>query len=148
MHAVPDGAKPSAGQALLTPSQFSATSQVPLAARHEVPEAFTPSAGQLPAPSQFSASSQAWPTLAARHSTEVGSLLGLHAPLRQVSGFEHTVSLGSPHPVPSAVNTSAGQAELTPSHCSSSSQSPASGRHTVPAAFTQSAGQVGLVPSH
>src|SRR4030095_2841663 len=122
MHAVPDGANPSAGQALLTPSQFSATSQVPLAARHEVPEAFTPSAGQLPAPSQFSASSQAWPTLAARHSTEGGS----------VSGFEHTGSLGSPHPVPSAVNTSAGQAELTPSHCSSSSQSPASGRHTVP----------------
>jgi hypothetical protein len=137
-----------AGQSKLAPSQVSATSQSPTAGRQIVPESAGASAGQLPAPSQFSAASHAWPALAARHSTEVGSWLPSHAPARQVSGSVQSVSLGSPHGVPSGSTTSAGQSELTPSQTSSVSQSPASGLQTVLSGFTPSAGQVVAIPSH
>src|SRR5205085_5042519 len=55
-----DGAKVFAGQALLTPSHTSGTSQTPAEARHTVPDGLFTSAGQVALlPVQVSAGSQA-----------------------------------------------------------------------------------------
>ena len=65
--------KPSAGQVLFVPSQFSATSQAPAEARHSTVLAFTPSAGQVGVvPSQTSATSQT--PLAARQVVPAASM--------------------------------------------------------------------------
>jgi hypothetical protein len=128
-HAVPAGAKASAGQ-LPAPSQFSGTSHAPALARqtvvpgsllgwhtpfasqvsglsqtvsdelpHAVPAGAKASAGQLPAPSQFSGTSHA-PALA-RQTVVPGSLLGWHTPFAsQVSGLSQTVSDELPHAAP------------------------------------------------
>ena len=114
----------SAGQSKLTPSQWSATSQTSTPGRHTVLVVAGASAGQLPAPSQNSAASHASPALAARHCTDVGSLLGSQAPARQLSGFEQSVSLRLPHGVPSGVVMSGGQLTVTPSQISCASHSP------------------------
>src|SRR5262249_29194446 len=59
VHDVPFGWEPSVGQLLLVPSQNSATSHGPLAARHRVPAFAAPSGGQLALePEQVSATSQ------------------------------------------------------------------------------------------
>jgi len=157
--AVAAGLNPSAGQDP-APSQLSATSQSPAAARHtsvvgslfdrqvpeplqvsglsqtvslELPQAvaagLNPSAGQEPAPSQLSATSQS--PAAARHTVVVGALFAKQVPVAsQVSGALQVVEVGSPQPVPLGSNTSAGQ-EPAPSQYSATSQSPASARHSV-----------------
>jgi hypothetical protein len=97
---------------------------------HAVPAGSKPSAGQLPAPSQFSGTSHA--PVSARHSVVVGSLLSFaHCPVAlHVSGLSHTVSVVSPHCVPAGSNPSAGQLPA-PSQFSGTSHAPASARQTV-----------------
>jgi hypothetical protein len=66
---------------------------------HCVPAGSKPSAGQLPAPSQFSGTSQA--PASGRQTVVVGSLLGWHTPFAsQVSGLSQTVSDELPHAAP------------------------------------------------
>jgi hypothetical protein len=93
-------------------------------------KALKPSAGQAPAPSQFSATSQP-PRLSGRHTVVPGSLFTKQVPVPlQVSGLSHTVSLGSPQGVPAGSFASAEQAPA-PSQKSSTSQSPVSARQLV-----------------
>jgi Arc/MetJ family transcription regulator len=102
---------------------------VSLALPHAVPEGSNTFAGQLPAPSQFSATSHA--PASARHTTDVGSLFTWQAPeLLHVSGLSQTVSLALPHAVPEGSNASAGHAPA-PLQFSATSHAPASARQTT-----------------
>jgi hypothetical protein len=66
---------------------------------HAKPDGRKPSAGQLPAPSHFSTTSQSF--TAARHVNVVGSLFTWQAPdPLHVSGLSQTVSLALPHALP------------------------------------------------
>jgi hypothetical protein len=88
-----------------------------------------PFAGQLPAPSQNSVTSQA--PLAARHCVVVGALFGLHVPApSQVSGALQAELLESPQALPAALNAFAGQLPA-PSQNSATSQAPLADRHCV-----------------
>src|SRR5262245_30258725 len=96
---------------------------------HAVPANANAFAGQLPAPSQLSATSHS--PAAPRHSVVVGSKFAAQPPEpSHVSALSHTVSLGSPHAVPAGSKAFAGQLPA-PSHLSATSHSPASPRHSV-----------------
>jgi hypothetical protein len=102
---------------------------VSLALPHAVPTGSNASAGHAPAPSQFSATSQA--PASARHKTLVGSKLPRHVPAAlHVFGLSHTVSAWLPHTEPAGSNALAGHPPM-PLQNSATSQSPASARHTT-----------------
>src|SRR5204863_264807 len=96
---------------------------------HVVPAGSKLSEGQLPAPSQFSATSHS--PAAARHCVVAGSWLVWHAPPPlNVSGLSQMVSALLPHVVPAGSKPSEGQLPL-PSQFSVPSHSPAAARHCV-----------------
>src|SRR5262249_10165249 len=96
---------------------------------HGVPDGWKLFAGQLPAPSHVSATSQS--PAEARHTVVVGSGFVWHDPVAlHVSGLSQTVSELLPHGVPDGWKPFAGQLPA-PSHISATSQSPAAARHTV-----------------
>jgi hypothetical protein len=148
VHTLPSSAQtvliacnPSLGQLSELPSQLSAASHAPLAARHSVPAITLASAGQLvDTPLQLSAVSQ---TPATPRQTvpalPAGCVHALDAP-------SHTSRV---HTLPSSVQTlalarrtSLGQAMELPSQLSAASHSPFAGRHTLPAVTLASDGQL------
>ena len=125
-----DALKPSAGQSLETPSQLSATSQPPAAARQTA--VLFASSGQRPlVPVQNSAASQA--PAAGRHS----SVAGWKASVGQVALVPVQSSATSHAPVAprhsnvAGLKLSAGQVPLVPVQNSATSHGPAAGRHVV-----------------
>src|SRR5207244_8544498 len=123
----------SAGQLSLAPSQVSATSQSPAAARHTLPSGRFASAGQtVLVPVYRSAVSQA--PAAARHSVPAWpagcwQLSSLPSHWSSVHGLPSSV-----HAVPLGCLASAGHVALEPVQCSATSHSPAAARQTVLAA--------------
>src|SRR5439155_8587638 len=98
----------SAGQAADAPSQLSARSHAPAAARHSVPAAWKPSAGQsLETPSQLSATSQS--PAAGRQTPVLFTSAGQAADApSQLSARSHAPAAAR-HSVPAAWKPSAGQ---------------------------------------
>src|SRR5438034_997588 len=165
----------SAGQAVVTPAQVSATSHSPAAARHTVP-AFPAGCVQVlvlpshrsrvhglvsavhavPADCLASAgqvvlvpvqlSATSHSPAAARHTAPAFPAGCVHVALVPLhTSVVHTLP-SSVQVVPLAFKTSAGQAVVTPSQVSARSHSPAAARQTVPAVLMASAGQAVLVP--
>src|SRR5688572_16278554 len=142
----------SAGQVGDPPGQVSTTlSQLPAAARHTVPAAAKPSAGQAaPDPVHFSATSQvSVPPAAGRHTWVAGA----NASVGQVPAEPEQVSATSQgpadarHTTPAGSNVSVGQVGFVPSHVSARSQNPSTGRQIRVASSSASAGQVPLTHS-
>src|SRR5207249_378011 len=130
LHAVPADSNPSAGQASLTPSQCSSTSQAPAAGRQTA--VLLPSAGQVgPVPVQVSATSQS--PAAGRHSTAAGLKASaghaLSVPV-QSSASSHE-PMAPRHSNVEGSSRSAGQLPLAPVQNSATSQPPAAGRQSV-----------------
>src|SRR5439155_8107937 len=124
--------KASTGQSGLTPSQLSATSHAPAAARHTVP-AFPAGCRQVSlAPSQVSV------VHGLRSSVEAVPFARFasagHEALEpvQVSATSHSPAAAR-HTVVAGWKASAGQAALVPSQLSATSHTPAEARHMVPA---------------
>src|SRR5437870_13304070 len=126
----PAGASASAGQALLTPSQLSATSQGPAAGRHAA--VLFASAGQAASvPVQLSTGSQA--PAEARQTAPA-----FPAGCWQASFVPSQVSVvhglpSSVHAVPLGCLASAGQLAPLPGQSSATSHAPADARHWVAA---------------
>jgi hypothetical protein len=133
----------SGGQLLPTPSQLSAASQPPTAARHTA--VLFASAGQA-APEPLQCSTTSHTPAGARHCTlegwkESGGQLLLTP--SQLSATSQTPAEARQRAV---LFASPGQKLVRPSHTSARSQLPAEARHTLPIGFGRSGGQALLMP--
>src|SRR5205807_1759778 len=129
LQVVPAGWWASAGQVLETPSQLSATSQTPVAARQTAVLFW--SAGQsLPTPSQLSGTSQG--PAAARQTVELLASAGQLGPVPgQFSAGSHAPAAAR-HTTVAGWKASVGQLAFVPSQVSSASHGPADARHRAP----------------
>src|SRR5437773_2709804 len=121
---------PSAGHAPLVPSQLSATSHTPAAGRHSTVAGWKVSAGQS-ALSPSQLSARSHGPAAARHTAVLLASAG-HAALVpvQVSAGSHTPAEVR-HSTVAASKASAGQSLLSPSQLSATSHEPAAARQTA-----------------
>src|SRR5438093_476009 len=148
VHAVPADCLASAGQVVLVPVQFSATSHSPAAARHTAP-AFPAGCVHVALVPLHTSVVQALPSsvqvVPLAFKTSAGQAVVTPS---QVSARSHSPAAAR-QTVPAVLMASAGQAVLVPVQVSAMSHPPNATRHTVPE-FPAASVHVGAptVPSH